>query len=208
MAEKKLPEINIGEGPMVDNAIELVRLRAEKAQIETREKELRASVETQAVTLRDAKLEANEIIGLIRVTNERATIRVEFRVDSSKAPIDISQEEDLDDLFGGARPLLFGKSTVVTEIVDPEALIAAVKASGSNPWDLLRLSVKPGCDDSIARYTDQVVSNTAFMPKEGFLATVKDIWHTLGQEAVGYLKDWIKKVIKPTVVVGSKGNGK
>jgi hypothetical protein len=207
MAEKKLPEINIGEGQMVTDAEALVQVRTDKAQLETREKQLKASVEAQATALRNNKLDANEVVGLIRITSERAPIRVEFRVDSKKAAIPLEDEATLEALFKGARPLLFGKDTIVTEITDPEALMQAMKDSGRNPWDFLQLSVKAGMDEVVSQYA-QVVSDTAFMPKDGFLSTLHDIWHTFKVETVEYVKKYVKEVIKPTVVVGSKGTGK
>lgn len=207
MAEKKLPEINVGEGQIVTDAITLVQTRAEKAQLETKEKGLIASVATQATTIRDTRLDAGEVVGLIRITSEQAPIQVQFKVDSKKAALDVSEGKTLDDLFGGARPLLFGKDQIVTEIVDPEALMTAMRESGRNPWDFLQVSVKTGQDGVVAQYS-QAVSNEAYMPKTGFLATLHDIWHTLSAEATEYVKTYVKTVIKASVVVGSQGKGK
>ena len=207
MSDKKLPEINISDGQIVADALQLVQVRAAKAQLETKEKELKVAIENQATTVRDAKLEAGEVIGLIRITNENLVpVQVQFRVDSKKAALSMSDEGTLNDLFEGARPLLFGKDVMVTEITDPEALIAAMKASGRNPWDFLHVSVREGSDQIVSGYV-QAVTNEAFMPKEGFLTTIKDIWHTLSVEAIEYLKTYFKIAIKPMVIVGSKGNG-
>ena len=207
MAEKRLPEINVGEGPIVDVAAELVRTRASKAQLETEEKELITSIATQATTLRDTNLNAGQVVGLIRITNEQMPVQVQFKVDSKKAALDINEGNTLDELFGGARPLLFGKDIIVTEIVDPEALMAAMRESGRNPWDHLQLSVKEGQDSIVAQYS-QAISNEAFMPKTGFLSTLHDIWHTLSAEAAGYIKTYIKTATKASVVVGSQGKSK
>jgi len=207
MAEKKLPEINIGEGQIVEDAILLAQTRAKKAQLETEEKALIASVATQATVIRNTKLDTGEVVGLIRITSEQAPIQVQFKVDSKKAALSIDEGKTLDDLFGGARPLLFGKDQIITEIVDPEALIKAMKDAGHNPWDSLSLTVKTGQESVVARYPE-AISSEVFMPKTGFLATLHDIWHTLSAEAVGYVKTYVKEVIKPSVVVGSQGKGK
>ena len=207
MAEKKLPEINIGEGKIVTDTASLVTIRAEKAQLETREKELIATVATAAVVIRDEKLEAGQVLGLIRVTNDHMPVQVQFKIDDKKAALDINEGDNLDELFGGARPLLFGMDQFVTEITDPEAIITAMKASGRNPWDFLSLTVKAGQDAIIAQYP-QAISSEAFMPRKGFLSTLHDVWHTLSVEAIGYLKTYIKTATKPCVVVGSQGKAK
>jgi hypothetical protein len=207
MAEKKLPEINIAEGQIVLEAAQLVQARAEKAILETKEKNLKASIEVQAAAVRDEKLDKGEIVGLIRLTTEQMPVQVQFKIDSKKAALDLSDEETLDDLFKGARPLLFGKDKIVTEITGPEELLAAMKASGRNPWDFLKLTVKENMDEVVASYPN-VISNETFMPKTGFLATLHDIWRTLSEEAIEYVKTYVKEVIKPSVVVGSQGKGK
>lgn len=207
MAEKKLPEINIGEGQIVEDAILLAQTRAKKAQLETEEKTLIASVATQATVIRNTKLDTGEVVGLIRITSEQAPIQVQFKVDGKKAALSIDEGKTLDDLFGGARPLLFGKDQIITEIMDPEALIKAMKDDGHNPWDSMSLVVKTGQESVVARYP-QAVSSEVFMPKAGFLTTVRDVWHTFHAEAVGYLTPYIKEIIKAVVVVGSQGKGK
>ena len=207
MAEKNsLPEINIGEGAMVEKAAELVKVKTELAQLETREKQLRKDLADIATGFRDGKLDQAEpeIIGMIRVTNEEAPVRVEFRVDRKKAVLAIEDEDNLNDLFGSARPLLFGVDTIVNEITDPEGLITAMQATNRNPWDFLALSVKSGMDTIVAEYP-QAVSNKAYMPKKGFLGILKDIWHTLGAEAKGYAKTYIKHATKASVNGLTKG---
>ena len=207
MAEKKLPEINIAEGQIITEATELVQTRAAKAILETKEKILKASIEVQAAAVRDEKMDKGEIVGLIRLTTEQMPVQVQFKIDSKKAALDLSEEENLDDIFKGARPLLFGKDKVVTEITDPEELLKAMRDSGRNPWDFLKLTVKENMDEVVASYP-HVTSNDTFMPKIGFLATLHDIWRTLSIEAIEYMKTYVKEVIKPSVVVGSQGKGK
>jgi hypothetical protein len=208
--EKKLPEINVDTGTIVEDAAKLVAIRAQKAELETQEKALIASIAAQAVTIRNEKLDAKpgEVIGLIRITgNNQAPIQVQFKIDSKMAPLDLEDEETLEELFKGARPMLFDKSTIVTGITEPEQLLQAIKDSGSNPWDFLKLSVKDHMGEIIARYP-QAISSVQFMPKTGFASTLHDIWHTLGAEAIGYISDYVKKVLKPSVIAGSQGKGK
>ena len=204
MADKKLPEQNIGEGEIVDLAAELVQVRADKAKLDTKEKDLRTKIEKKAVAFRDQKLDKNKIVGLIRITDDRAPIRVEFRVSSKDAALDPDEEQTLDDLFRGLRPLLFGKDTIISEITEPEELLTAMRESGRNPWDFLKLSVKSGMDEVVSSYP-YTISSTVFMPKEGFLATLSDVFHTLTESAGSYIKQYIKAVVKPTVVAGSRG---
>jgi hypothetical protein len=207
MAEKKLPEINVGTGEMVDQAAELVKVRAQIAELETKAKTLTETVAGLATTLRNTKLDAGEVVGLIRITDERAPIQVQFKVSAKEAGKMVDTEEELDELFGPARPLLFGRDTIITSITDPEGLVQAMKDSGRNPWDFLAVVPKEGAVEVVSGYP-QVISDTRLMPKTGFLATLTDIWKTLSADAHGYAKAFVKEVCKASVVVGSKGKGK
>jgi hypothetical protein len=204
MAEKKLPEANIGSGQIVDDAAELVRIRAEKAKLETKEKELIAKVAEQATTIRDGKLNEGEVVGLLRITDERAPIQVQFKVSSKEAE---KHTEDYDNIYGTARPLLFERDTIITGITDPIGLMDAMKADNRNPFDFLEIIPKKGSEEIVSGY-EQVMSDTRMMPKTGFLATASDVWNTLTANARTHLIRFIKDVCKASVVVGSKGNGK
>ena len=203
MAEKKLPEINIGSGQIVDDAAELVKVRAKIAELETQAKALTEKVAGQATAIRDDKLANGEVVGLIRITDERAPIQAQFKVSTKEAE---KHTEDYDKIYGPARPLLYGPSTIITGFPDPEGLIADLWADNRNPFDFLDLVPKKGSEEILSGY-EKALSDTRMLPKTGFLATAKDVWATLTTEAKIHLTRFIKDVCKPTVMAGTKGNG-
>jgi hypothetical protein len=206
--KKPLPEINIDSGVLVDEARKAIHARSEKAQAETEEKDAKKKMAEEAEKIRAKCLEDSEgYIGLIRVTSKTQEIpptRVEFRM--SNGALDINEKGKLDEMFGASRPLLFGREKVITEILDPDKLIEQMKAAGKNPWDFLTLSVKSNMDRVVDDAADKtVVSQEAYLPKSGFLATLDDIAHTLADKAKEYVKAYLAKTLKPSVVIGSKG---
>jgi hypothetical protein len=114
----------------------------------------------------------------------------------------------LDELFGAARPLLFQKTRVVTEITDPVKLIADLVAAGKNPWDHLTLSIKGEQDGVVAGCSTAVVVQEAFLPPKGWMESLNNIAGTLTETAFGFISEYIKKATNPTVVLGSRGSSK
>lgn len=206
--KKPLPETNIDNGVLVDEARKAVQARSDKAQAETEEKEAKRVMSEEAEKIRAECVEKGEgYLGLIRITSDDLPpTRVEFRMNNGA--LDISEKEKLDEMFGASRPLLFGREKVITEILDPDKLIEQMKASGKNPWDFLTLSIKSNMDRVVDDAADEtVVSQEAYLPKGGFLATLDDIEHTLSDDAKEYVKAYLAKTLKPAVVIGSRGKG-
>ena len=205
MATKKegLPEINIDNGQIVDEAKQAVEARSKIAELTTVEKQHSHEIAVLAEGLRQEEVSREKYIGIVRVTNsELPPVRVEFRMENS--PLDISEEQNLDAIYGSARPLLFQREMAVNEIIDPTALIKELVDSGKNPWDYLSLSVRNGMDHVLVE-SKNVASGEALLPKEGFLNTLNEIKNTLTPDAKEYTKAYLDKALKPRVVLGTKG---
>ena len=204
MAKKALPEKNIDKGPILATAQALVDLRSRIAGLETQEKAEKKNLAELAEGVRSEEEANTNYIGLIRVTGDGLPpIRVEFRLQNGA--LDVSQEEDLNKLFKSARPLLFGREELVTTITDPAKLLTDLQAQGRNPWDYLEISVKDGMHRVVSEWSDAVVAEEAFIPREGFLATVNDVVHTLTTEAKNFLKDYLVRALKAVPVIGTRG---
>jgi hypothetical protein len=212
MAEaKKLPEISISDGPIVNYAKRMVELRTEIASLKDKEDQACNSIKAEAETLR--KFEANKVkgrsfIGLIRIVDkDTPPVRCEFRMAKNSA-LALTEESKLTALFGASRPLLFGRDKVITEITNPSALIKELELQGKNPWDYLNLTVKPELDRAIAD-SKNVIAQEAFLPKKGFLETLNDIASTLKDEAVTFAKQYLDSVLTPVVsMTKAKGESK
>lgn len=203
-----LPELNVDKGEIVDRAKQAVELNGRIAELETKVKAAKAELATIAVKLRDEQLTKDKYIGMVRVTGEDLpAIRIEMRTNSFSA-LDIDQAEVLDAVFGASRPLIWARGSFVTEILDPDKLIADLVAAGKNPWDHLTLSVRGGQDDVVASCTEAVTVQEAFQPTKDWLDTLNNIVHTLSNVAKKFLIEYITKATQPTVVLGSRGKAK
>lgn len=117
--------------------------------------------------------------------------------------------DNLDKLFGDARPELFEKAEVVDKITGPDTLIETLKKAGINPWDYLNLSVKRDMDTSLIKKTDKGIETAeAILPKRGLLAKLPNLVKAFSEEAKLYLKEYLKLALRPTVVLGTKNNKK
>jgi hypothetical protein len=200
MADKKkpLPEVSVSEGAIVGHAKEMANYRAQIADLQEKEDQVCGRIKTDAESLRQAELKRNNFVGLIRIVDDSmAPVRCEFRINKNGA-FAVEDESKLDGLFGASRPLLFGKEKVITEITDPSALIEEIKARGQNPWDYLNISVKTGLDRALAD-SSHVISQEAFLPKTGFLATMNDIASTMKPESLSFVKEYLTKVLSAIV---------
>lgn len=204
MATKKgLPEVSLNAGAIVDEAKKAIEARSKVAEFSTVEKQHSEEVSKLAVEKRIDEATRNNFIGVVRVTgDDLPPVRIEMRMENGA--LDISEEGNLDAIYGSSRPLLFGREKVVTAITDPAALLKELLESGKNPFDYLDVSVKKGMDHVIAE-SKNVTAGEAFLPKEGFLSTLNDIKHTLTDDAKEYTKAFLETALKPRVVLGSKG---
>jgi len=199
MAEtKRLPEISVLEGPIVQSARAMSDYRAQIASLQEKEDQEEQQIKAEAVSIRLAEQKRNNFIGLVRVVDsETPPVRAEFRMSKSSA-LALSEETKLNAMFGAKRPLLFEREKVITQILDPNALIEEIKARGQNPWDYLSISVKSGLDRALAD-SKSVIVDEAFLPKKGFLETMNDVVDTLKADAVAYVKDYLNRVLSPIV---------
>jgi len=205
MSLKKLPEISVSDGQIVQAAKEMSQCRARIATLEEQQSKAESRIKDNADAVRHSEQNKNNYIGLIRVVDESIQpTRVEFRIGKSSA-LALSEEKKLDGLFGAKRPLLFERDKVITQITDPGALIDELKARGNNPWDYLDIKVKPGLDRALAD-SKNVIVDEAFLPKKGFLETLNDMVGTLKAEAVTYVREYLDRVLS-THVVMTKAKG-
>ena len=207
MAKKcTLPEITVNTGGIVEDAKKAMQARAKVAEHQKQEDDAKSSITESALFIRVEQEARQNYIGKIVITAEDfPPVRCEFRTDKAKAALDVTQEKELDRMFGPARPLLFSKEVVVTAITDPNALIAQLKKEGKNPWDYLSIGVKKGMDGIIAQTKECVISKEGLIPQEGYLNILNDIQKGLSEEAKTFIHEYLKSVLNPTVVLGTKG---
>jgi hypothetical protein len=203
-----LPEVNVNVGDSVNKAQILGALRAQIAELQTKEKMLKAELAVSSENLRNNLLEQeNKCIGLIRITgDDQAPVRVEFR--QNGGPLDLSEEAKLDQLFGGARPNMFEKVRAINKITDPQALVDSMKESGVNPWKYLCLGIRPDSNRHVAEANPKGVTFVeGILPKKGLISAVAEVFSSLSNDAKEYIRKYFLKTLKPTVVVGSRGKG-
>lgn len=207
MAKKaSAPEISVSEGNIFDLAKEVVGIHTDITDLQAQEAEKKTSIANEAEALRIAETLKGNYIGLIRVTGENLpAIRVEFRIANGALATD--QGPLLDELFGASRTLLFGKENVITEILDPQALIEGLQAQGRNPWDFLTLTVKDESHGIVAEAAPEgsVVAQEAYLPRKGLIGTLNEISHTLTEPATRFIKEYLTKALKIVPVIGSRG---
>jgi hypothetical protein len=208
MATKKkgLPEITVSapdHSNIVRKAKEALAFRSQLADLTAKEAESKEAVANLAKIIRIAEeADQNNYIGLIRITDPDMTpCQVQFKM--SGGALALEEEDTLNAHFGAGRPLLFEKDMVVTGVINPDALIAEIRARGQNPWDVLEIKVKKNLDQMVAT-SEHVTKEEAYLPKEGFLATLNEIKHTLGDKAKEYVTRYLIQVLKPTVDLGKK----
>lgn len=207
MAGKGLPEVNVTGGVLVDESVRYVKTRAEKAALESQEKAIKAKLESESEALRAEKLKAKEVVGLIRITNEQgqAPVRVEFRT-TDKAALDLSEEDQLNQIFQAVKPVLFQREKVVTAINNYEDLIADLKAKSIDPNTVLDFKVKTGMHGVLSGCKG-VDTAEAITPRDEFLANLKENAHLISDDGWKYLTEYLAVALKPTAVAGTKGNG-
>jgi hypothetical protein len=205
MASKKssVPEKSIDSGDLVELAMKALTFRAKAAEFTTQEKATSEEIAKKGEQERRDEIECGNYIGMIRVTGDKqAPIRIEFRLE--KGALDVSEEANLDALYKGSRPVLFKREKVVTEILDPLALIQGIIAEGKNPFDFLELKVREGMDHVLVE-SKSVTSAEAFLPMPEFLSTIEGIKGSLSDDAKTFTKNYLEGALKPRVVLGTKG---
>jgi hypothetical protein len=205
MATKKssVPEKSINSGELVELAMKALTFRSQAAEATTKEKETTEEIAKKAEHERREEVKRNNYIGMIRVTGDKQTpIRIEFRLE--KGALDVAEETNLDALYKGSRPVLFKREKIVTEILDPLALIQELTADGKNPFDFLELKVREGMDHAIIE-SKNVTTAEAFLPTPEFLTTIEGIKGSLSDDAKTFTQNYLEGALKPRVVLGTKG---
>jgi hypothetical protein len=206
---KTKPEVSIDkEHPdfagLVDRAKQASDIRIRLAGLQTEEKKAKKYIEIDAKTVRESELKKGNYVGLIRVIDDSLPpVRIEFR--NNGKCLDVGQEQELDRLFGASRPLIFKREKVVTDILDPEKVIADLKAAGKNPWDFIKIDIKDNQDSVVAENTDGVKSDEGFVGQKDMLSTLNNIGDTLTQEAQDFIKEYLEHTLDTKVVLGTKG---
>ncbi len=167
------------------------------------EKEWKEKIAVNAETLRKELLDKDDVIGKITIAPaDQTAVRVEFRINNGSMETD--EMDNLDKLFETARSELFEKAEIVESITDPTELIETLTNEGLNPWDYLNISVKKGMDKIIIDKGAGIFTAEAILPRQGFIATVKELWGRFSEEAKMYTKKYMKLALKPAVVLGTK----
>ena len=205
-SKKSLPEITVTKNTypsIVDMAKEALSLRAQISELQTKEDELKAKIAEQAGEVRVSEESTrSNYIGLVKIVGEdQPASQVQFKICSGG--LAETEGSVLDGHFGSARTMLFEKDYAVQNILDPEGLIAEMKAADLNPWDYVELSVKKN-QDRIFKGSPHVTVDEAFLPVEGFLATLNELKHTFTPEAKTYLAKYLAACLKPSVSLGHK----
>jgi len=205
MAAKKsaVPEKSIDSGELVELAMKALTFRSQAAEATTQEKATSEEIARKGEHERREEIKCNNYIGMIRITGkDQSPIRVEFRLENGA--LDVSEEANLDALYKGSRPVLFKREKVVTEILDPLALLQGLIDEGKNPFDFLELKVRDGMDHVLVE-SKNVTSAEAFLPTEGFLSTIEGIKGSLSDDAKTFTQNYLEGALKPRVVLGTKG---
>jgi hypothetical protein len=205
-SKKSLPEISVNaqtHPELVAVTKRALNLRSQIAELETQEKTSKARIAELAEGVRRTEeREKSNYIGVVKITDEEmAPAQVQHKM--CNAALAITEGETLDHHFTSARPMLWEKDMVITGISNPDALLTELREKGQNPWDLLELKVKTGVDRALES-SPNVIKEEAFLPVEGFLATLNEIKHTLSPEAKEYLSKYLETVLKVTVSLGHK----
>lgn len=209
-AGNALPEFITHHEDFVGLARDALSARSSLAQFELAEASAKNALATKASDLRVTEARKDNYIGIVRVVKPEAAaedlspVRVEFKMSSKDSALKVDQMEDLDEMFGGLRPQLWEKGKAVTDIPDPKALIDSIITAGQNPWDYLKLAVKPGMDDIVSRYSGVTVIE-AILPKTGFLARLQEFGKNLGSEAKDYVRAYLNTALHTSVNLGTKG---
>lgn len=200
-----LPECTVSTEDFLTPTKQALEARSQAALAKISEDQAREQLEALGKSLREQHEADGEYIGLIRIVgpdNNQPPVRIEFKV--INGGLDVSEGETLDNLFGAVRPQLFEKAQVVTEVHDPAALFAAIQAAGHDPWTILNVTVKDGMDSIVAKMNG-VTAAEAYLPKKGLLARLAEYGENFSMVAKNYLKSYLLQVLKPTVVMGTKG---
>jgi hypothetical protein len=205
-SKKGLPEITCTKDThpeLVAAAKEALSLRAQIAELQVKEDTLKTKIANLAGFTRVAE-ETNKTnyVGLVKIVDEnQATAQVQFKI--CNGGLAETEGPVLDGHFNSARTLLFEKDYAVQNILDSDALLAEMKARGQNPWDYVELHVRKDLDRAF-KDSPNVTVDKAFLPFEGFLATLNEIKHTLTPDARAYISKYLEACLKASVSLGHK----
>jgi len=200
-----LPEhvIDKSESALAKRAKDALNAREKVNQFTTKEKEHKEGLAEDCELLRRGKAAKDVIIGKVSIAPpNQAAVRVEFRINNGS--MDADQMEELDRVFGTARPDLFELVKIVDDIPDPDALIKSLREAGLDPWDYLDIGVKKNQDQIIIDKGDGITTDEAILPKKGLLAVLPDLIKNFTVEAKDYINKYLNLALKPTVVLGTK----
>ena len=200
-----LPELSVDTGNIVDEAKKATEARAKVTEYTTVEKKASSEISILAEMIRQVQEKNTQnYVGIIRVTGEdQSAVRVEFRMENGS--LDINQEDTLNNIFGGLRPLLWRREKVLLNLNDPMAEINRLIAEGKNPLDYLNITPKAESEGAMLD-SPNVTTGEALIPVEGFLNTLNDnknLLQTQGQKE--FVSKYLTDVLKPRVVLGTKG---
>lgn len=191
-----MSELTVRDGSMALHAKMAMDVRKQIVDLESQETNAKDLIKSEVMAMAEAERVNGNYVSIIRIVPEdSAPVRAELRV--TNGALNITDKPKLETLFGGATDDLFEQDTQIGTIVDPQAIIDALKAKGIDPWSILGVIVKNGniAIQAGAPYTQVLV------PKKGFMDTLCELGNRLSDHISAYLNH----TLRPTVVLGTKG---
>lgn len=167
------------------------------------EKEHKGQIIDKAIGMRSDEAQKDHIIGKIIISPPgQPAVRVEFRINNGS--LDADEMDNLDALFGTARPDLFEKAEIVDKITDPEALCRSLVSAGLNPWDYVELKMRGNQDQILISKGKGITTAEAILPRKGMLSELPGLIKNFSKEAKEYMLAYLDAALKPIVVLGTK----
>lgn len=200
-----LPEISSNDKDLIYAAREALKNKLKAAEHTSAEKGFRKEMEKKGTDIYNTEFDKGNPIGLIRVIDsEVSSARIEMRINNGA--LDVSEKNNLRKLLGHRKTQLFERTRIITDITDPAAILTTLTKKGLDPWKYVEIKVKENMDEVIWDAIDgkHCQSAEAYLPKQGFLSKLNQIFNTLSDGAKKYLKEYLANALKPTAVIGSK----
>lgn len=142
--------------------------------------------------------------GTVRVTcPDESPVRIEMRL--TKGAMRVTEEDRLGEAFGPLYTEFFERAHDIQKIIDPDGLIQALRKDKINPWKHLKIEVRTGSEEVVAKYKQAVISQEAIVPVKGFFTKLNEYSTKLKAKAVNFLKEYLPQAIEPSVILGTRG---
>ena len=199
-----MSELTVRDGTLAIHAKLALETRAKKADLETQETKYAQLIAEEAMSMARSFQDKDNYLHIIRISPEgSAPVRTEFRIE--KGALKIDDKPKLEKLFGYATDELFERSVQVGSIENPETFIRSLKERHIDPWKVLNVSIKEGCEGIAVNYG--IPHTEILKPKPNFLGTLCEIGNKMSVQAKTYIKNYLGATLKARVVLGTRGKG-